>query len=158
MKAPAGTAQGLELGGEELRHLAAGDDARLLGKRDAHGVGIRSGKRRHLRVLATAGVDRRQVTVADVIAVHVADQQHVHLAEPRVVGTGHRAPGIVEDPGAGRILEQQGTVEAAELAVVAAERGHPDDIGRRHGDGQQQRQGDGYPTGPAAGDDKTFSG
>ena len=72
--------------------------------------------------------------VADVIAMHVADEDGVDLAEPRVVGSGDRAPGVIENSSAVRILKDHRPVELAELALLAAQRRHLD-IGSERGQG-----------------------
>src|SRR3546814_2638967 len=56
------------------------------------------------------------------VAMDMAQEDEVDLAEPGIVGPENRAPGIVEDPRAVGILEQQGAVVGAELAVMGAER------------------------------------
>ena len=59
--------------------------------------------------------------VTDVVAVHVADQHCVDLAQARIVRSGYRATGVVKQAGAVRILEDQGAVELAKLAFLTAE-------------------------------------
>ena len=71
-----------------------------------------------------------EVRIADVVAMHMADQDDVYLAQPRVARACHRAAGVVEDPRAVRVLEDHRPVLRAELARLATERRHLD-IGRR---------------------------
>jgi len=61
------------------------------------------------------------------ISVQMAHQHHVDPAETRVLRAGDGAAGIVQEPCVVGVLQDQRTVEPAELAVVAAERG---DLGR----------------------------
>ena len=75
------------------------------------------------------GVRRLVVRVADVVAVHVAHEDDVDLAEPRIVGAGDRAARVVEDARAVRVLEDQGAILRAELAVDAAQRRHLHGLG-----------------------------
>ncbi len=111
----------LEPGREERRHLAAGDDPGLLGERDVDHVGLR---RRHRQVGLRAGARARRLDVrlADVVAMHVADQHDVDLSQPRVGAAGHGVARVVEHAGAVRVLEDEGAILRAELAVDAAER------------------------------------
>jgi HD superfamily phosphohydrolase YqeK len=60
------------------------------------------------------------VRIAEVVAMHVADEHDVDLAQARIVGAGHGAARVVEHAGAVRIFEDQGPVLRAELAVDAA--------------------------------------
>ena len=46
------------------------------------------------------------------IVVRVRQQDDVHLAEPRIGFVGHEA-GVVEDPHAGRVFEQERAVARA---------------------------------------------
>src|SRR5437868_7176815 len=69
--------------------------------------------------------------IADVVAVHMREEDGVDLAEPRVAGAAHGAPRVVENARAVRILEDDRAVERAELAVVAAERRDLDGLGKR---------------------------
>src|SRR6266851_1783997 len=71
---------------------------------------------------AAAGV---RPHVADMIDVRVRQQHHVHLSEP-AISLVDRASRVVEDADAGRVLEQQRPVVAAQLGCVAAERRHLD--------------------------------
>ena len=80
--------------------------------------------------------------VADVIAVHVADQECVDLAEPGNVGSGDGAPDIIKQAGAVRIFEDKCPVEAAELAVLAAQGRNLYIRGRGGRRGQSHRQAD----------------
>jgi hypothetical protein len=54
------------------------------------------------------------------ITVHVADKERVDFSKARVLGPGDGAAGVVKNPCAVRILENHGTVELAEIAVMAA--------------------------------------
>jgi hypothetical protein len=63
---------------------------------------------------------RLVVRVADVVAVHVAHEDDVDLAEARVGRAGDTAAGVVQDARAVRVLEDQRAVLCAELAVEAA--------------------------------------
>src|SRR5690606_38191410 len=67
---------------------------------------------------------------------------HVDLAEPRIVGAAHRAPGVVEDAGAVGILEDERPVERAELAVMAAERSDLHVLGQRRGGKAEGAEGE----------------
>src|SRR5438105_5048001 len=68
---------------------------------------------------------RARADVADVIVVRVREQHHVDIAES-TVGLVDGPSRIVENAHAGRILEQQRAIVAAQLAAVAAERRHLD--------------------------------
>ena len=52
--------------------------------------------------------------------MHVADENDIDLAQPRIGRTGYRATGVVEDARAVRILKEQRAVLRAELAVLTA--------------------------------------
>src|SRR5881394_919633 len=69
--------------------------------------------------------------IADVVAVHMREEDGVDLAEPRIAGAAHGAPRVVENARAVRILEDERAVEGAELPVVAAERRDLDGLGKR---------------------------
>src|SRR3954453_20381297 len=73
--------------------------------------------------------------VAHVVAVHVAHQDDVDLAEPRIVCAGDGAAGVVEDARAVRVLEDECAVLRTELAVDPPERRHLDAL-RGSGKGQ----------------------
>jgi hypothetical protein len=79
------------------------------------------------------------VGVADVVAVHVGDQHHVDLAQARVVGAGDGAARVVEHARAARVFEDQGAVERAELALLAAQR-RDLDVLRERGMGEQRSE------------------
>src|SRR5687767_8133901 len=73
------------------------------------------------RVRARAGADRLELLVADVVAVDVAEQDGVDLAEPRVIGAGEVVPDVVEDANPSRIFEQRRAIVRAQLARVRAD-------------------------------------
>jgi len=56
------------------------------------------------------------------IAMHAGQQNHVNLAEPRILGPGHCKARVEQKTRAIRILEQHGAVATAELSVMAADR------------------------------------
>src|SRR2546429_1087543 len=56
--------------------------------------------------------------------MHVADEDDVDLTQPRIVRSGDGATSVVEYARAVRILEDQGSVLRAKLAVLTAERRH----------------------------------
>jgi hypothetical protein len=122
--------QRLDLLGKERRHFAANKKLRLLGDDDVDAVRVRRRHHRELRLTAGSLVGARGMAVAQMIAMDVAQQHRVDLAQPRVVGTPHRAPGVIEDPRAVRVLQDQRPVEAAELAVMASQ-GCDSHVGRR---------------------------
>ena len=62
--------------------------------------------------------------VARVVAMHVADENDVDLAQPRIGRTGDRATGVVKNARAVRILKDQRAVLRAQLAVLTAKRRH----------------------------------
>jgi hypothetical protein len=113
-------------------------DQRLLGDRDVDGVPVRDVGDREVGRSAGACADRLGVRVAEVVAVGVADEDDVDLAEPRVGGADDRATRVVEEARAVRVLEDEGAVLGAELAVEAAERRHLDGLGER---GRGERRG-----------------
>lgn len=130
-------AQGLELVGEERRHFAAGDDHRLVRQGDLHAAGVGQGVYRRLGFVAAAGIRPGDPLVAHMVPVHMADQHHIDPAQAGIIRAGHRAPGIVEQPGAVRVLQQKGAIESAELAVMTAQRSDFDNVrgreqSRRH--------------------------
>ena len=77
------------------------------------------------------------MAIPDMIAMHVTDQQGIHLAETRITCPGHRAPRIIKNARTVRILEHHRPVEPAEFAVVTAKRRHIYGLclGRPRGDG-----------------------
>ena len=127
----------LHLGGEEAAELRADDDLRFLRDRDVDAVRVRYRLDREHRRRAGALVGLCRMDVAEVIAVRVADQDGVDLAEARIIRAAHRASGVVQDARAVRILENHGAVQPTELAVVAAERRHLDDALGRRGRGSE---------------------
>jgi hypothetical protein len=78
------------------------------------GDGVRRG--------AGSGVLRLQFPVAHVVAVRVAQQHDMHVAEPWIRRAGDRLSGIVEDAHAGGILEDRRAVAVAQLTGVRAQR------------------------------------
>jgi hypothetical protein len=76
----------------------------------------------------------------DVVAVHVADEDDVDLAEARIGRAGDRAARVVEDARAVRVLEDERAVLRAELAVDAAERRHLDGLGAAAGKATARRR------------------
>ena len=56
------------------------------------------------------------------VAVHVRKQNQVDIAEPRVVAAGQIVRGVVQQPHAGRILENHRSVVRAQLAGMGAYR------------------------------------
>ena len=103
-------------------HLTADNQRRLLGEHDVHGIRVGRDVDRHVRLLAAAGIGGRLVQVADMVAVDMAEEHGVDLAQPRIAAAAHRASDVVKDPGAVRILENYRPVERTELAVMTAER------------------------------------
>ena len=84
------------------------------------------------------------MTVSDMIAVHMAHQHHVDLAETGVLRAGDRAAGVIQKPGAVGVFQYQRPVEAAELAVVASEWGYLHVVragGKRRGKEKTRREG-----------------
>jgi hypothetical protein len=57
------------------------------------------------------------------VAVYMAKEHRVDLAQPRIAATAHRAPDVVENSGAVRILENQRAIEWTELPIMAAQPG-----------------------------------
>ena len=79
--------------------------------------------------------------VADMIAVHMAGEHRVDMAEPGIVRAGNRAPRIVENARAVRVLEDQCPVELAELAFHQPERRNLHAVRRKRGMyGERHRQ------------------
>lgn len=103
---------------EEAAHLAARHDRRLFGKRDIDGICIRRGLHRDIRLAAGPGTRLRLMTNTLMVAVHMADQQDVDFAETRVVRTGNRPAGTIENPCSARVFEDHRPVELTELAVL----------------------------------------
>ena len=91
-------------------------------------------------LVAAARVRRLVVRVADVVAVHVAHEDDVDLAQPRIARAGDGAARVVEDARAVRVLEDQRPILRAELAVDAAERRHLHGLGQG-GEGQRGAEG-----------------
>ena len=85
--------------------------------------------------VAGARVRRLVVRVAGVVAVHVAHEDDVDLAQPRIARAGDGAARVVEDARAVRVLEDQRAILRAELAVDAAQRRHLHGLGH---DGKAQ--------------------
>jgi hypothetical protein len=56
------------------------------------------------------------------IAMHMADQDDVYLAQARIIRTGNGSAGIIQHAGTVRIFQNHGTIEGAEFTVVTAER------------------------------------
>ena len=115
-------AQGLELACEEPGHFAAGNDFCAFCQRDIDRVGVRQHVDRKPGAVAFAITGFGNMFVADVIAMHVANQHDIDLAQSWIIGTGDGATGIVEEAGAIRIFEHQGAVKLAELALLASQR------------------------------------
>ena len=124
-----------QLGAEKPPHLAAGDDRRILGEGDIDRVGVRRRLNRKRRLAASSRVWARLMFVADMVAMQVANQDYVDLAEAWIIGARHRAPGVIEDAGAVWVFEHHRPVESAEFSVMAAERRdfHPGRGGALHG-------------------------
>src|SRR5690606_6118435 len=124
---------------EEAGHLAAGDDPRILRHGDLDGAGVRRGRDAGIRAPALARVHRGDAPVAHMVAVDVADENGVDLAEALVVRTRDRAADVVENARAVRVLEDQSAVAGTELSVVAAERRDLDVARLRGGASGEQR-------------------
>ena len=83
---------------------------------------------------------RLELQVAEVITVHMAEQHEVDGAQPRIVAAGHIVRGVVEEPHAGRILEDDCAIVRAQLTGVGADRrdlhvlGQDRECGERKGD------------------------
>ena len=136
---------GGDLLGEERVHLGADHEGRLLADHDVDAVGGRRDLDRELRLGTGASIGLGLDHVAEVVAVDVAEQHRVDVAEARIVRAAHRTPGIVEDARAVGVLEHQRAVEPAELTVVAAERGDLDGArGQRLASGQNERGHSGH--------------
>src|SRR5690606_38683083 len=90
-------AERLQLAGEEAGHLAAGDDPRILRHGDLDGAGVGRGRDAGIRAPALARVHRGDAPVAHMVAVDVADENGVDLAEALVVRTRDRAADVVEN-------------------------------------------------------------
>ncbi len=79
-------------------------------------------RRRHRAVSGLAqlpAAHRLDVGLADVVVVHVADQDDVDPAQARIVAAGHGMARVVEDARPVRVLEDQRAILRAELAVDA---------------------------------------
>ena len=96
----------------EMLRRAAGDDLGFLAQGDVDAVGVGCGANRNLGRAAGAGVHLVDAPVADVVAVHVAHQHRIYPSQARIVGAGDGASGVEQQPGAVRIFEQHGPVEA----------------------------------------------
>ncbi len=131
-------AGGRDLLVEPAVHLAADEELGLLLDHDVDRVADRHHRHRDVRRTAGPGVGPGAVPVAQVVAVDMAQQHAVDAPQPLVVGAAYRAPGVIEQPRAVRVLEDQRPVEAAELAGVAAQWRdlHVLGRGRRRGQGQ----------------------
>jgi len=76
------------------------------------------------------------------VAMHMAQQHAVDLPQPFVLRPAHRAPGVIKDARAVRVLENHRPVEGAELAGMAAQ-GRDLDVGRMGGRRRQEADADG---------------
>ena len=76
------------------------------------------------------------------IAVRVAQQHGVNVAEARIVATGDGMAGVVEDAHAGRILEDRRTVVRAQLAGMRADRSDLDVLRDGRGSGENEGEDD----------------
>ena len=133
---------------EPAVHLAADVEIGLLGDDDLDAVGFGSGNDRQVGLAAFTAIQRRSVAVTEVVAMDMAEQHAVDLAEPRVVRPLHGTARIVKQPRSVRILEDHSAVEDAEFALMAAERGNLDVLCRgrscshyRHADGSHGGRG-----------------
>ena len=54
--------------------------------------------------------------------MHVADQYDVDVSETWIIGSSYSPAGVVQEAGSVGVLENQGSVIPAEVAVMAAER------------------------------------
>ena len=75
----------------------------------------------------------RELCIVEMVDVHVAQQNGMDVAEP-----ANRASGVVEDPHARRILEEQRSVAGAELLRLGTERSDADRL--RQGDGGREEK------------------
>lgn len=57
------------------------------------------------------------------VAMHMADRDHVNLAEAGIVRACHGSPGIIRKSGAIRVLNDHRPVEQAKLSIEAPQRG-----------------------------------
>ena len=63
-----------------------------------------------------------RLCVSDVITVGVAEQNHMHVAKPRVRRAGNSPAGIVKNPHSCRVFKKQCTVILAKFPGMRAER------------------------------------
>ena len=68
------------------------------------------------------------------IAVRVADQNHMNIAQPRVCGAGYRESRIVKEADAGRILKEECPVGPAKFTRARTHRRDLDILRLCHGD------------------------
>ena len=86
--------------------------------------GIRIGRRRNgLRLIARARVNASRFCGSDVIAVGVTEQNHMHVAKPRIRRTGYSLSGVVKNPHSRRILKKHRPVVLTKFPVMGAQRG-----------------------------------
>jgi len=123
-------------------HLAAHEEFCLLGDDDLLGVRARRVRDIKFRRAAFAGIGGRGMRLAEMVDMGVAEQDAVDLAEPRIIGTAHRASCVVENSRPVGILEDQRPVGRTELSVMAAERRdlHTGRKGRLNGQAHQAAQ------------------
>jgi hypothetical protein len=65
------------------------------------------------------------------VGMHVRQEHHMDVAEPRVIAPGNRSAGVVQNPDPGRVLEEQGAINLAEIAGSRAQRRNLDGCGAR---------------------------
>ena len=111
----------LHLARDEGAHVVGHDDRGVFGRRHFRGRRIRS-SRDALGVRTVTSADRLELLVANMIAMRVAQQHDVDVAEARIVATGDGMARVVEDAHARRILEDRRTVVRAQLAGMRADR------------------------------------
>lgn len=92
-----------------------------------------------MRRVASAGVNGLDAAIAQVVAVDVADEHDIDAAEARVVGSGDRPPGVVQNPQPAGIFEHQGAIARAGLAFVTAEGRDANACACRQGDDWRDR-------------------
>jgi hypothetical protein len=66
------------------------------------------------------------ISLVKMIGVRVGYQDHVHVPEPRIGGTGDCVAGIVKNSDPGGVFEKQGSIEGAKLTRALPERCDPD--------------------------------
>jgi hypothetical protein len=76
------------------------------------------------------------------VTMHAAQQYCVYPAEAWVIRSGDGAAGIKQQPCTIGVLEKHGSIIAAELAIVAAERGYRHRL-RKRGYGKEEGDGGG---------------